>query len=90
VRAFETIEFVHLWMYAKFRDVLRDDLQELPNDICSFWFVNVPANDELRSLAHVVFTNDDGNPMTDTTGSVTEQMRNSDQKIRLSGNGESH
>ena len=34
--------------------------------------------------------NDDGKPMTEATGVVTDQMRNSDQRIKLAGDGESH
>ncbi len=33
---------------------------------------------------------DDGKPMTEATGVVTDQMRNSDQRVKLPGNGESH
>lgn len=44
-----------------------------------------PSNKSGAALA-----NDDGKPMTEPTGVVTDQMRNSDQRIRLSGNGESH
>ncbi len=35
-------------------------------------------------------TEDDGMPMTKSPGNVTEQMINSDRRIRLSGDGESH
>jgi iduronate 2-sulfatase len=47
-------------------------------------------NQAPSSKAGAALANDDGKPMTEPTGTITDQMRNSDQRIRLSGDGETH
>jgi len=47
-------------------------------------------NQAPSSKAGAALANDDGNPMTEPTGTITDQMRNSDQRVRLSGDGETH